>query len=388
MRPNLSSEKKRIGKRADTPSAGMLTILGLVAGVIILVIVAKGMGIGFDTLGKLFKEILQTQAENVVNPPSLYTKASGANFKRLNSEIARLNELGGNNGNVIPYTLGQYRLVGFSKLGDEANIACLGAEMLAIRESKCKDKACLCLCQKEEKCECIVYDNVDYFITKDKYRRSEGNKLEGVKDPRTGKDAYCLYFKGADNEDNTLKLFESYDSWFHSKNIYVERTRKDGKNFIFIDEYTDVRYSPRMFGTGQAQGDDTENTAVSNTDEERCGELASCLDYKTKNIGIDWKIACENEVCKGKGNELVCEVVDNPYAQKEEDKSLCLEEGSTISGICLPSEEKGYPFARKGSFALNLKDKENCMECKGMGEKEADSFGWFGEVEAKNCQAS
>jgi hypothetical protein len=373
---------RRIYKRAVTSM-----MLGAIFALIMLAIAI--LGIGLPMLNRFLpslSDIVIGGATKTVNPPSIYTIASTANFERLNEEIGLLlKDSRKTASSVIPFSLGQYRLVGFNRdYEDGLNRVCLSGAIVYAKEPKCKDKACLCLCQKEDKCSCVDYPGVDYFITKDDYHRYIGKKIEGLLDSVTGQDTYCLYIRGADSEEMDLKVFDGYDDWFKARNLYVEKTEKDGKTYIFIDNYDDVKYGPRMrliTGIGSGTGSGTGAGSGTNPEDlptDRCGEIASCLDYKDLGIwGVDWETACGSSICKAVGSSRSCVVAGNSAGQTEAENKVCIDADKSIDVICLPNAEGGFPYAVRGDYAKNRIYPEICMECRGIGRRGANEYGWF-----------
>ena len=367
---------RRLNKRAVTAM-----MLGAIFALIMLAIIILGVGLPMlNPLINFVSNIVVGSVTRTVNPPSVYTLASTPNFERLNEEIGLLLKDSRKTMSVVlPFSLGQYRLVGFNRdYEDGLNRVCLSEAIVAAKDPKCKDMGCLCLCQKEEKCSCTEYPGVDYFITKDDYHRYIGKKIEGLLDPVTGQDTYCLYIKGADTEETSLKVFADYDNWFKARNLYVEKTEKNGKTYIFIDNYDDVKYGPRVRltqGGGTGTGNETNPEDLS---KDRCGEVASCLDYKDQGIwGSDWETACGYNICKPAGSPLNCSIADNPSGQTVDELKVCIDADKTIGEICLQNADEGYPYDVKGSYAKNRIYPAICMECRGVGGRGANEYGWF-----------
>jgi len=370
---------KRINRRAEEDESGHV-LIGLVLLAIILVTIA----IITMRYGKEIVSFLGNTVKNdllkLVNADSLYTRASEANFGRLNDEISSLLENPPKTDHVlVPYTLGQYRLVGFNKDKlNGINRDCLSDKLVALRPDKCKNAACLCLCYIEESCECVAYGDVDYIITTKgqfrNYPKKEGTLVDSVAD----EEASCLMVQGAYNEKETLgKVVElSYDNWWRSNTVYLEKTEKDGKRYLFFSRYQDIKYTGRMYA----------DCNIQDIKRENCVDVASCADYKAAELGCEWEYTCQNNVCPNA--DQGCNVVDNPYATTDADSSFCLAEDESIEDFCTADTTgaSADSAGRKGDLFWQ-ESRGLCFRCIGLGMANTDSWGWSQEsaIDKGNC---
>jgi hypothetical protein len=356
----------KMNKRAvDEP---LQLILGLVILAIIIVAVVAITTKGGKAILAWIGDKVSTGLEKTFNPDSLYSLASTANFERLNKELSEL--LKGKNleSTTLPYTLGQYRLVGFNRAGgDTLNNACLSEAIVKARGNSCKGKACLCLCYIEKYCQCKEYPDVDYFITTKSQVFNKGKVIDDLLDPVTNEPVSCLMIKGAVNENDHIKIIEPAPMWWGSNTVYLQRIDKAGKRYVFFSVYSDVMFTKRIVDTPIVLGE---------ADLGKCAEIKSCMDYQKNLLSIDWRFACENDVCSGI-NSLSCSVKNNAQGATDAERTLCLEEGESVSDVCIPGDEKeSVPKTGVVGELAWLESKGICMRCLGIGAATADNWGW------------
>jgi hypothetical protein len=353
---------RKLNKKSVT-TAMLWVVIGLVLLAVILLVVSGAITTIMATLGNLLKQVFTAGLEKTFNPDSLYTLASDASFDRLNYEIAELLKDSNEDASIIiPYTLGQYRLVGFNK-DKLVNDACIDDKMIPLKAQNCEGKGCLCLCRKEESCRCEKYVGVDYFVTIGEMYRNKGDKMPNIVEPSTGEDAYCLYLRGAWNEDG-LKVIETWGAWWHSYNILIRKTVINGKTAILISRVQDL--------PGAEDWRDCDTSKLDTTD---CDKISSCFNYQYFAMGCDWRYLCQNNICSSVNN-LNCGILEIPETDLSEKEEVCTAEGKTLADICregffeqLPPGEKGERIYKSSIF--------QCFECLGVGAAGALESGWI-----------
>lgn len=372
-------KKKRLNKRAE--NEGGNTVVGLVLLALVLVAVIY---ITTKYGGELISWInnkVKKWAGTVFNADSLYTKASGANFDRLNDELDMLLKSNKNTEHIIiPYTLGQFWLIGFNKDPyNTINNECIGEERLNLLPDKCKKASCLCHCYAEENCECEAYPEVDYFITTKGQFRNKGDMFNQIQDPITGEEAYCLQIKGsANNELTGLTLIEPYDNWWRSNMVYIEKIEHEGKRYIFFSRFQDIEFTERMYG---------EACKKRQIKDENCPQVLSCSDYKVVDLGCDWRSACQSNICEDSG--LSCNVRENPYAQEGEETQYCLSVDESLGDFCTAGNaEESVPLPGIRDELYWEDGTGICFRCLGLGQPGADSWGWGQDstINKDNCR--
>ncbi len=350
-----------LDNRKATTTAMLWVVIGLVLLAFIILVTAKGMGLSWDIIGGLIKQTTVGKVQNAIDSPSLYTRASGASFERLNYEIELLlKDKDEEASRILPYTLGQYRLVGFNK-DKVINSLCIDEAMNNIEPQDCNGRSCLCLCTGEESCECTEYLGVDYFITSADQVGNKAEKLEDLQEEITGGDAYCLLIRGAINEDH-IKLIEPYDNWWHSQNAYIQKMEINGKTAIFFGRADDLEF-------------DTEQECdESKIDTTGCSTVSGCLDYMDAQLGCGWRYSCENNVCAA-ATGLSCGVLEVPQINMQAKQYLCVDSEKSLSEICVADSSRGYVNAYAGEL-LPIDSTNSCYECVGIGGEGADEFGW------------
>jgi hypothetical protein len=352
--------KKRFNRRAQEDEG--LTLIGLM--LLALIIFAVGY-ITIKYSGVVISFIsdqIKSGVHKYVNADSLYTQASEASFERLNTELATLLKSQKKTDHIIiPYTLGQYRLVGFNK--QASNGDCLG-DVENVMPGKCKNSGCLCLCYKEERCECDVYPEIDYFITTEDQFMNLGGNLSSVTDPITGKGVECLEILGSKNENNELKAYEPYYNWWRSNKVYLEKIEKNGKRYLFFSRYQDIQYTERGLAECSELDLKTEN----------CVNVLFCKDYQTVDLGCDWTYSCQNNVCPYVVE--TCDVVENPYSGGVGGK-YCLESEAALDAMCTAGpENESVPSSGDAGDLAWIESRGLCFRCAGLGQDGADSWGW------------
>jgi hypothetical protein len=352
---------RKLNKRSVTTFL-LLVVMGLLFLGIILLVSFGFVGGMMTMLQNLVKNAFFAGASKIVNPDSLYTRASDASFDRLNYEIEELlKDRTEGASRVIPYTLGQRRLVGINK-ANTINEACLDGKMVQLKGPECEGKACLCLCTREESCSCKPYIGVDYFITTEDSARNHGEKIPEAVEPFTGESAYCLYLRGAFNEEERWKLLEPFSTWWHSNNILIKKTVINGETAILISRVQDL------------PGADWQDCDTTKLDTSGCSLQASCFDYQSASMGCDWRYLCQNNVCKDITG-LACGVIKIPETESYEKEEVCAPEGKTVSDICIMGSLVGPGYAIKGE-RISDEIYDLCFECAGIGATGADATGW------------
>lgn len=374
-------KKKRLNKRAE--NEGGNTVVGLVLLALVLVaIIYITTKYGGEIISWINNKVKKGLASAFSAPPSL-TRGSEANFDRLNDELGTLLKSTKKIDHIIvPYAIGQFRLVGFNKDPyNSINKLCFGENILSVLPDKCKKASCLCLCLREESCICEAYPEVDYIFTTNNQNRNEGNKMplneETMKDPITGEEVNCLMIKGAYDEKEEVSYMMG-NSWWRSNMVYIEKIEHEGKRYIFFSRMQDIEYNERMYG-----GCDESSLKL-----ENCGSVSTCYDYKKADLGCDPRYNCQNNVCESLG--LNCNVRENPYAQTEEDSWLCLDEEESIEQFCLagPENETAPIEGRTGMYYWDAKT-AICYTCLGLGQQtlNADNWGWKqDQIEEAYCK--
>ena len=224
-------------------STMLLVIIGLLLAAMALVVMFAG---NQRIMSFLLQMILPEEKPDVTDI------ASFTNFDRLNDEIKWLIEEGDRSGvgyisKDIPYTLGGdytnrytnkvdidwYWLIGFN--ADEDANQCIfdstgGLNEVEITEvpEKCDGRACLCFCTENGGClaeNCVLYKDIDYFISNDDMTLQVGESLSGVIDPLSDEEPNCLVFRGG----NAL-----INKWV-SRDIHVEIIYR-AKTYAYISQ--------------------------------------------------------------------------------------------------------------------------------------------------------
>jgi len=358
-------------------------VMGLVLLALIIVAVVAITTKGGKAVLAWIGDKISTGLERTFNPDSLYSLASTANFERLNKELSELMKSPSSASRTLPYTLGQYRLVGFNKEGgDSLNSACLSDEIVKARGDSCNGKACLCLCYIEEYCQCKEYPDVDYFITTKSQAMNKGKVIDNLVDPVTGEPVSCLMIRGAVNEDDHIKIIEPVANWWGSNEVYLQKIDKAGKRYVFFSQYADVRFTKRVFMVPEEE--------EAGLELGKCSEVKSCMDYQKDLFSVDWRFACENEVCSDTNN-LFCNVRNNALGTTDAERTLCIEEGKSVSDVCIPGDnQSSVPVQGTKDQLYWIEAKGVCMRCLGIGAVKADQWGWGQDstVDKANCMTS
>lgn len=217
-----------------------LVIIGLLLAAVALAVMMGGT-----------KEIMEFLLQLIIphpNPDPTDT-ASFASFDRLNDEIKLLLEEGAKKyahdyqSKDFPYTLGGdftnehtkklnidwYYLIGFNA-DEDANQCILDSAHNSMKvPDKCSSsgRSCLCLCSEIEGClpeNCVLYKDIDYFISDGDVNLQEGKVIPGVEDPVTFQDVNCLVFRGG----------IATNRWT-SKNLHVEIIYRE-KTYAYISQ--------------------------------------------------------------------------------------------------------------------------------------------------------
>jgi hypothetical protein len=384
MNNGAERTKKRFGmmmnKKAEDEALHM--VLGLVLLALIIVAVVAITSKGGKAILAWIGDKVSTGIEQAFNPDSLYSLASTTNFERLNTELSELLKGKSLESRTLPYTLGQYRLVGFNKEGgDSLNSACLSEAIVKARGNNCKGKACLCLCYMEEYCQCKEYPDVDYFITTKSQVFNNGKVIDDLLDPVTNESVSCLMIKGAVNEDDHIKIIEPAPNWWGSNEVYIQKIDKAGKRYVFFSRYSDVEYTSRIFKAPEGG---------TNIDLSRCPEIKSCMDYQKNLFSVDWRFACENDICSDTNN-LICSVRKNPLGTTEAERTLCIKESEKLSDVCIPGNAtESVPKEGVVGELVWLESKGICMRCEGIGTAKADHWGWGQDstIDEAHCEVT
>jgi hypothetical protein len=368
-----------MNRRGDT-NALLLVAIGLVLVALILVVTYALGNNMISWLVENVKNFISQTFEKEVKPTSIYASASRESFARLNGELTLLlKSKDGNAGTIVPYTLGgdqkeNFRLVGFNR-NKELNERCLSEDVRkASINGDCKGYSCMCLCNMiDRSCNCDVYKDIEYIYTTEGQYKNDGGRMEGVIDPKTGEDAYCIELRGYKlsildtNSPPAMKIVEFYNSHYHSANMYLEKSEKDGKNYLLI---------------GRADG--FEERLKKKCPLPDCTNIKTCFDYYRADC--KFQDNCNNEECKPL-NGLSCEARTNPAmgGSLEDGKDfICAPKNVDFKDICIPSEGLGFPVGALGDFTNNLRDGK-CMECRGIGGFQASVWGWVYYVSPEEC---
>lgn len=371
--------KRKISKRAE--NEGGNTVVGLVLLALVLVtVIYITSKYGGMIISIISKKVLDGVAGVFSNPSSI-TSASEANFERLNDELdILLKSTKTIDHRIVPYSLGQRRLIGFNRDDyDSINKECIGEDYIKLLPDKCKKASCLCLCYRTEKCECEVYSEVDYFITTENQDWNEGKTIPSIKNPLDDKDVKCLMIKPNVNMKGEF-TFANSNNWWGSNMVYLEKIDDEGKRYILFSRIQEIGEYIETEWSVQPECDTMQGY-------ENCSLVLSCPDYKTVNLGCDWQTACDKNICDDSGL-TTCALIDNEASRKEGDNSFCFNESDEQS-LCIRGITGKINCPGESNILSWDKDSTQCFRCVGMnhiGEEAGEGYrvnseGWIIEPE-------
>lgn len=321
---------------------------------VVIGVVLAGIVIFFTLVGhiKITNILLQLITAVFDVDPDPTWLASPPNLDRLNEEVFLLLESDDEHPHkVIPFTIGinqgfigvdtkdSYVLIGFNK--DPSANSCIEDIDEYDLPNKCKDenRACLCMCERDTYVcaeeNCYDYRDIDYFISYDKDLHL-GDEMNGVTDPATGSNAYCLDIYGQFGKKRWV-----------SRQLHIDKTEDNSGNvFVFMalaGDDTDARVKklcmeyPNQYECIYGKNSDGEQCLpwyYAYPVYKECGECPKDIEnYNLDNYAADWikgldpcnwapevgwKYACAN------------------YGNKRYECAL----GSDRNGNCVPAYDK------------------------------------------------